>query len=155
MCQTWKVDVGQSIEQRKNQLLAALPAESHARLSGNLESVFVEMGMVLYEPQSQPHYLYFPVSCVVSVIQVAGCSEEGEVTLVGHEGVIGTALFRGGETSNHRVVVRRSGMCYRILSGFVTEEFIRCGDFMRLIFRYLGILPAQTPGILTPWQLEV
>jgi hypothetical protein len=140
------VEMGQCVKSEGNRLLTELSAESHARISRHLESVFLEKGAVLYEPQSRPDYIYFPVTCVASVLPLAGCKEAGgEIAIVGHEGLVGTALFRGCDSAHHRIVIKQAGLCYRILSGFVTEEFIRCGDLMRMIFRYLGMQSLRSP----------
>jgi hypothetical protein len=72
------------------------------------------LGDVVYESGSRQDYVYFPTTAIVSLLYVM--EEDGasaEIAIVGNEGMVGVALFMGGETTPSRAIVqsaaRRSG----------------------------------------------
>lgn len=50
-----------------------------------------------------------------------------EIAIVGNEGLIGVALFMGGETMPNRAVVQSAGQAYRLDVRSLKEEFRRAG----------------------------
>ena len=106
---------------RQSHLLAALPAEEYARLFPHLELVPMLLGDVLYESGSELRHVYFPTTTIVSLLYVMNDGASAEIAVVGYEGVIGVALFMGGETMPNRAVVQSAGHAYR-LKGQVLKE---------------------------------
>jgi hypothetical protein len=51
-----------------------------------------------------------------------------EIAVVGDEGIIGVALFMGGETMPNRAVVQSAGHAYRLKGQLLEEEFNRGGS---------------------------
>ena len=82
-----------------NRLLATLPREDVERLLPQLTPVPLALGDVLYEPDRPMAYLYFPTTAVVSLIYTMVDGTTAEMGLVGNEGVVGIALFMGGDTT--------------------------------------------------------
>ena len=97
-----------------NQLLAALPAEELARWQQALEPVEWHLGQVLYESGSPQSHVYFPCTAIVSLLYVTESGQSAEIALVGHEGVVGIAVFMGGETTPNRAIVQSAGFGYRM-----------------------------------------
>jgi hypothetical protein len=62
------------------------------------------LGDVIYEPGGRMEHVYFPTGAVVSLIYTMADAGSAEMGLVGNEGVVGIALFMGGETPNQAVV---------------------------------------------------
>ena len=50
-----------------------------------------------------------------------------EIAIVGCEGMVGVALFMGGESTPSRAVVQSAGHAYRLSGKLVKEEFVRAG----------------------------
>ena len=50
-----------------------------------------------------------------------------EIAVVGNEGIVGVALFMGGETTPSRAVVQSAGHAYRLKGQLLKEEFNRAG----------------------------
>jgi hypothetical protein len=50
-----------------------------------------------------------------------------EIAVVGHEGIIGVALFMGGKTMPNRAIVQSAGHAYRLRRHLLMEEFDRTG----------------------------
>ena len=82
-----------------NYLLAALPSEVLERLLPNLELVPLPLGKVLYESGDTLRHVYFPIDCIVSLLYVMENGASAEISVVGREGIIGIALFMGGEST--------------------------------------------------------
>jgi hypothetical protein len=90
-----------SVEQspRQNHLLAALPAADYKRLLPDLEPVPLELGRALYESGSEQGDVYFFTTTIVSLLYVMQNGSSAEIAVVGNDGVVGIALFMGGETT--------------------------------------------------------
>ena len=83
---------------RQNLLLAALPTAEFERLSAHLELIEMPQGLVLYESGGQLKHVYFPTTCIVSMMYVLENGSSAEIAVVGNEGILGISLFMGGET---------------------------------------------------------
>src|SRR5512146_1119642 len=99
---------------RNNLLLAALPAAEYEHLSPHLELVQMRLGAVLYESGSELRYAYFPTTAIVSLLYVMEDGASAEIAVVGNEGLVGVALFMGGETRPNRAVVQSAGEGWRL-----------------------------------------
>jgi CRP-like cAMP-binding protein len=127
----------------QNFLLAALTAPEQERLFAQLELVPMRLGEVLYESGSKLGYVYFPTSCIVSLLYVMEDGSSAEIAVVGTEGLVGVALFMGGETTPSRAVVQSAGFAYRLAGAGMKEEFIRGGSMQLLMLRYTQALLTQ------------
>jgi CRP-like cAMP-binding protein len=130
-------------EPRHNHLFAALPAEEYERLAPNLELVQMPLGHVLYESGSELRHVYFPTTSIVSLLYVMIDGASAEIAVVGNEGLIGVALFMGGETMPNRAVVQSAGHAYRLKGQRLKEEFNRSGGLQLLLLRYTQALLTQ------------
>jgi CRP-like cAMP-binding protein len=128
---------------RQNLLLAALPEADFARLESSLEIVPMPLGHVLYESGNQLQHVYFPADCIVSLLYVMEDGHSAEIAIVGNEGVVGVALFMGGETTPSRGIVQSAGHAYRLPGKLLKEEFFRAGPLQRLLLRYTQALLTQ------------
>jgi CRP-like cAMP-binding protein len=128
---------------RENRLLAALPEEVGKRLFRHFERVPLPLGTTLYVPGGRLGHLYFPSNAIVSLLNVMENGASGEIAVVGNEGVVGIALFLGGETMPNRAVVQSAGYAYRIEAKVLKQEFDRPGDLQQLLLRYTLSLLSQ------------
>jgi len=128
---------------RQNHLLAALPATEYERLSSQLELVPMPLGDVIYESGNELRHVYFPTTCIVSLLYVMLDGASAEIAVVGNEGIIGVALFMGGETMPNRAVVQSAGHAYRLKGQLLKQEFSRSGELQHLLLRYTQALLTQ------------
>jgi CRP-like cAMP-binding protein len=126
-----------------NHLLAALPAAERLRVLPRLEAVSLPLGKVLYESGSTMSHVYFPTTAIVSLLYVMEDGASAEIAVVGNEGVVGVALFMGGESTPSRAVVQSAGAGFRLPALLMTEEFNRAGSLMHLLLRYTQALITQ------------
>ncbi|QFY88249.1 Crp/Fnr family transcriptional regulator [Magnetovirga frankeli] len=128
---------------RQNHLLAALPEEEYSRLADHLEPVTMPLGKVLYESGNQLQHVYFPTTAIVSLLYVMIDGASAEIAVVGNEGIIGVALFMGGQTMPNRAVVQSAGHAYRLRGQLLKQEFNRSGELQHLLLRYTQALLTQ------------
>jgi CRP-like cAMP-binding protein len=128
---------------RENQLLAALKGPEWAEWGPHLELVDLPLGQVLSEPSSKLTHVYFPTSCIVSLLYVTAEGDSAEIAVVGHEGIVGVSLFMGGETTPSRAIVQSSGKAFRLKGSVMMKEFSRAGPVMHLLLRYTQALITQ------------
>jgi CRP-like cAMP-binding protein len=127
----------------QNHLLAALPTAEFERLARDLELVAMPLGQILYEPGGQMQHAYFPTTAIVSLHYVTESGASAETAGVGNEGVVGIALFMGGDTTPSSAVVQTGGHGYRLGRNKLMEEFNRGGLMHRLLLRYTQALITQ------------
>jgi len=128
---------------RQNALLAALPEAVSQRLFPLLELVPLPLGSALYESGALLRHVYFPTSAIVSLLYELENGASAEIAVVGNEGIVGIALFMGGDTMPNRAVVQSEGHAYRLQGRSLKEEFKRGGVLQHLLLRYTLALLAQ------------
>ena len=106
-------------------------------------SVPMPLGKVLYESGDVLRHVYFPTDAIVSLLYVLANGSSAEIAVVGNEGLIGVALFMGGETTPSRAVVQSSGHAYRLAGQRLKAEFHRNGELQLLLLRYTQALITQ------------
>ena len=126
-----------------NRLLAALPPEDFARLRPNLEFAPLPLGWSVYESGDTQVYVYFPTDAIVSLMYVLADGASTELGVVGNDGLVGIALFMGGETTPSRAVVQSAGEGYRLKASILKAEFERGGTLQHLLLRYTQALITQ------------
>ena len=127
----------------RNYLLAALPEAEFERLEPHLELVPMLLGETLYEPGRQLQHVYFPTTAIVSLLYIMESGASAEAARVGNEGILGIALFMGGDTTPSSAVVQTAGHGYRLRGKLLKEEFNRSAPVRRLLLRYTQALIAE------------
>jgi CRP-like cAMP-binding protein len=126
-----------------NHLVAALPADDFARWLPLLEPVELQLGQVLYESGATQSHAYFPTTAIVSLLYVTVEGQSAEMAVVGNDGVVGIALFMGGNTTPNRAVVQSAGLAYRMKAQSLQAEFHDSVPVMHLLLRYTQALVTQ------------
>jgi CRP-like cAMP-binding protein len=120
-----------------------LPEVVRERLFPRLELVEMPLGYVLYESGDILEHVYFPTDCIVSLLYVMENGASAEIAVVGNEGMVGIALFMGGETTPNRAVIQNAGHAYQLKGDLLKMEFNRSGAFQHLLLRYTQALLTQ------------
>jgi CRP-like cAMP-binding protein len=132
-----------TLEPVGNRLLARLPEEEMERLLPNLEHVSFVLGEVIYESGGQQSYIYFPTTAIISLLYMMENGSSAEMGVAGNEGLVGIALFMGGDTVPNRAIVQSAGDALRMKTKVLQDEFARGGMFQRLLLRYTQALMTQ------------
>lgn len=128
---------------RRNRLLGSLPDNDYRRLEPNLEFVDLPLGAVLYESGGRLDCVYFPTDSIVSLLYVMEDGSSAEIAVTGCEGLIGIALFMGGDTTPSRAVVQSAGNAYRLKAVVLKREFNNGGELQHLALRFTQALITQ------------
>jgi CRP-like cAMP-binding protein len=133
---------------RQNRLLDALPEVEYEQLLPDLEPVPLPLGKVLYESGEEQSHVFFPTDAIVSLLYVMENGASAEIAVVGNEGIVGIALFMGGETVPNRAVVQSAGHAYRMRGPVLKRELARFGarrdsTLQPLLLRYTMALVTQ------------
>ena len=101
------------------------------------------LGHTVCEPGVPMRHVYFPTTCIVSLLYVMEDGASAEIAVVGNEGIVGVSLFMGGETTTSRAVVQSAGHAYRLQGQLLKDAFFRAGPMQRLLLRYTQALLTQ------------
>ena len=127
----------------QNHLLAALPPNELKQLLAHMDLVPLQLGTMLYEPNEQMRYAYFPTTAIISLHYVTESGASVETAGVGNEGMVGVALFMGGNTTPSSAMVQTAGHAYRLDRHLLLEEFKHGGFLQRMLLRYSQALLTQ------------
>ena len=128
---------------RQNLLLAALPQAAYERLLPDLDLVSMSLGEIVYTSGSELSYLYFPTTCIISLVYVMANGASAEIAVTGFEGVVGIAVFLGGHTTPNQAVVQSEGHAYRIRATVIRHEFEQGGTLQHLLLLFTQALTSQ------------
>ena len=128
---------------RQNHLLAALPATDLNALAADLELVKMALGDIVCEPDKALLHAYFPTTAVVSLHHLTNSGALAESAGVGREGMVGIALFMGGDSMPSSAVVQNGGHGYRMAREPLVRAFACAGPLRSVLLRYTQALIAQ------------
>jgi CRP-like cAMP-binding protein len=123
-----------------NHLLDAFPPEVSERLRPALEVVTLAPKDAVYEPHGPIPYVYFPTTCVVSLVAIMGDGSMYELTTVGREGLIGLPAFLETATAPYRAMIQIPGEILRLDAGTFRDVLGRSAAATRLLHRYAQVL---------------
>jgi CRP-like cAMP-binding protein len=128
---------------QQNHLLAALSTDVQERIFPFLEPAKMPLGKILFESGAPERHVYFPTDSIISLLYVMESGASAEISVVGNEGMVGIALFMGGESTTSRAIVQSAGFAYRLLGKRFKDEANRHGDLLFLMLRYSQALLTQ------------
>jgi CRP-like cAMP-binding protein len=128
---------------KQNHLLAALRVKDYARLLPELELTKMTLGKSVYERGVPMDYVFFPTTCMISLLYVMKNGDSAEIAVVGNDGLAGVAVYMGGEGMSSRAVVQCAGECYRLDAKIMQDEFALGGSLQHLTLRFTQALMAQ------------
>lgn len=128
----------------QNRLLLALPDADYRRVADSLVRVTLRLGDLLYEPNQLQRHAYFPATSVISLHYVMESGASAETATVGRDGIVGVALFTGGDRVPSSAVVQIAGDAYRLEASLLKREFESGGVLQGLLLRYMQSLMVQT-----------
>jgi CRP-like cAMP-binding protein len=127
----------------RNRILAGLPQPDRVRLIHALQPVAVALGEVLCEAGARMEHVYFPTTSVMSQLYTMEDGSTAEMGLTGNDGMLGMALFLGGETTPARTVTVVAGGALRMRARTLREEFAAGGPLQAALLRYTQAFMTQ------------
>jgi CRP-like cAMP-binding protein len=126
-----------------NLILDALPSDSRSRLARRLERVDLALMRVLCDAGSGIDHIYFPRTCVLSLLGVAETGEAVEVATIAREGAFGLVTGINSRQAYSRCVVQLAGSADRISASDFKQEFERSPNLRRIVMGYTEALMIQ------------
>lgn len=126
-----------------NKLLNFFPLAAKNKIFPQLKLVMLPLGKVIYESGQNLTCVYFPIDCIVSLLYVTENGSSAEISVVGNEGLVGIAVFMGGESTPKRAVVQSAGYAYCLSAPILRSEFNNDVTIRMLLLRYIQALIAQ------------
>ena len=127
----------------RNHLLALLPQNLKDQIYPQLREVKLSLGEEVYAAGQEVKYVYFPTDSIISLLYVMLDGASAEISVVGCEGIVGIAVFMGGESTPSRAVVQSAGMAYRLPAAELKRKFNADANFRVLMLRYTQALITQ------------
>jgi CRP-like cAMP-binding protein len=131
------------IDPNENSLLKALPEATKKSLFPQLKIIKLPLGKVIYEAGQNLENVYFPIDSIVSLLNVLEDGASAEISVVGNEGLVGIAVFMGGESTINRAIVQSAGRAYKLSASVLFDEFNDNQSLRELLLRYTQALMAQ------------
>lgn len=138
----------------RNRLLAALSTDEYQRLSLNLECVTLSLGQVLHEPNQAIEYAYFPVTAVISYLNVMEAGHSFEMAAIGNEGMIGVPFILRTDRIAMQAMVQTAGSAMRISAKALRLALQDSPSLQVLLLRYVQTLMSQIAQDLACTQLH-
>jgi CRP-like cAMP-binding protein len=120
----------------ENRLLADLPRDEYGRLLTHLQKVSLPLKDILYEANGPIPHVFFPLHGVVSLVILMDGDISLEVGTIGNEGMVGTPVFLGSDSSPTRAISQVPGEALRMEVKVFQEEMRRGGPLYGLVQRY-------------------
>ncbi len=132
-----------------NRLLDSLDKGQLEDLLSHSTSVSLGLAQIVHKPNQLFEYIYFPTDGVISVLCVMEDGRQAEVSAIGREGLVGSALTLGVDRTPGRAMVQVQGTAIRMEAADFTEAIARDQGLHALLGRYVQSLlvhSSQTIG---------
>jgi CRP-like cAMP-binding protein len=132
-----------SDDPKRNHLLAALSTEAYGRLLPDLELIPMSLARPVYEADVPMDYVFFPATCMISLLYVMDNGDSAEIAVIGNDGMVGVSVFMGDAIMSSRAVVQNAGEGYRLKADRFNKEFALGGSLQQVALRFTQALMAQ------------
>ena len=125
---------------RTNRIIAALPKREQQRLAPHLAHIEFELKKELYSPNQTIRHVYFPISGVMSLVNVMDDGTFTEVGTIGHEGMVGIPVLLGAKSAPCKAFSQVPGEGLRMPADVLRDEVKRGGPLIDMLHRYTQAL---------------
>ena len=127
----------------RNMVLVAMSPADRRALEPHLELVSLASGEILYEPDYQVDWVYFPNTAVLSVVTVMSDGRTVESDTVGYESVVGVLNSLGAIPAVSRTFTQIPGMAVRLSAAKLRHQADESPRLRRLLIRHAQANLAQ------------
>jgi len=126
-----------------NKFLSGLPHAEYQRLLSKAEVVSLTKGQVLSEVDLVPRYVYFPLSCLLSLNKIVDGHVKFALCIVGREGAANVMNAVNGQSAYLHTEVLCSGQALRMKLKSFADEMQLSAALNRKILQYAIRLGGQ------------
>src|SRR3974390_801550 len=116
-----------------NLLLGALTASDRDPLLPHLRPVTLSLGQVVLESHQLIERVYFLTNAIVSLVYTVENGSTVEMALIGNDGIVGTPVFLGSNSSSNQAVVSVAGQALQMPARILRLEFERNLQLQRVL----------------------
>ncbi len=127
-----------------NRLLAKLCPEDFDLLQPYLEPVTLNRGDVLITPHQPIEHIYFLEAGITSIIANTAGGRRIEIGLTGRDGLAGTPVLLGVDSTPHETFMQIAGSGLRIGTQKLREAIQQSSSLHALLLRYVQAFTIQT-----------
>ena len=127
----------------QNFILAAIPDQEWERMRPRCEPVVLAVRDDIYLSGEPIEDVYFPATCVSSMIAEHDGEAGVEVATVGREGMVGLPVFLGVTSSPNRVLAQIAGQGLRMAAMDLLQFLVGDGALHRQLHRYIQATMVQ------------
>lgn len=128
----------------QNRLLELFTPELYEEFTPHFEHVFLEQKTLLHCPGEIIEFVYFPLSCLLSITVTMQDGATAEAGLVGNRGMLGiNALMGDQETTQTEYIVQISGAAIKMRASLLRDEFYRNSNLQNTLLHYMQAFLAQ------------
>ncbi|HSP35351.1 MAG TPA: Crp/Fnr family transcriptional regulator [Thermoanaerobaculia bacterium] len=128
---------------RGNLLLSQLAVHERNAIHRAAEAVSLVAGESLLNATTRTSDVFFPTTCVVSVVRTLRDGRGMELALIGSEGMVGLDVFTAARTHLDDAIVMSAGCAYRLPAEELRNQLRRGGGLQKALLRFMRALFAQ------------
>ena len=121
----------------ENRLLACLPEEEFARLSPHLERVKLSHGEHVIVPDAPIRDIYFPLTCLLSLVTILEDGSTVESGTIGREGMSGIPVLLDAKSTTMPTFTQIPGDALKVRASVLKEMYDEVGPLHKLLNRYI------------------
>ncbi len=121
-----------------NRLLAALPSGDFERLLPLMQLVFIKTGEVVYQPEGNCDYIYFPETAVFSQMSILENGKTIETAMIGSEGMLGISSVLDFHPTNFWTQALAGGSAFKMSRQIFRQETMLGGRLQTVFLKYVN-----------------
>ena len=137
-----------------NRLLDTLDSTQLVDLLSHSTIVALDLAQIVHEPNEFFQYIYFPTDGVISILCVMEDGQQAEVSAIGREGMIGSALALGVDRTPARAIVQIQGAAVRMSVDEFTASIAHDEVLSALLGHYIQSLLVHSAQTIACNQLH-
>jgi CRP-like cAMP-binding protein len=124
---------------QRNRLLALLPSSEAAQVGAHLEAVTLSRGEQLAQAGEPLSHVYFPITCLISLVVPLPGGRFTEVGIMGREGFAGLPVILEADPAPQALVCQISGEALRMPVQAFQRVLTRTSALRKLLYKYAGV----------------
>lgn len=119
-----------------NWLINSLPRHERKQIIGSSELILLEFGVTISRSDESMTSVFFPIAGFISQVVKLDNHDPLELSLIGNEGMLGSSLVLGVESSPMQSMVQGAGSCLTISRAGFLKLLAECPGLLRTIKHY-------------------
>jgi CRP-like cAMP-binding protein len=121
----------------ENRLLSCLPEEESGRLEPHFERVSLSHGQHVIVPDEPIRDIYFPTTCLLSLVTILEDGSTVESGTIGREGMSGIPILLDAKTTTMPTFAQIPGGAIKVQASVIKELYNEGGALHKLLNRYI------------------